>query len=419
MYLLDLSHTIISGSLPENINDMVPNLSALLLCGNNITGSIPSSLCKMPQLEVLDIANNQMTGNLPLDCWNVSKNIQVINLAFNDLSGLIPTSIGHLPFLRSLNLNDNLFSGELPMTLQNAGYLNFLDLGGNRFSGNLPLWIGKLSSLQILNLRSNKFCGTLTSELCHLNDLHILDLAQNNFSGSIPACFKNFSGMQIGGEMDIFRMHGYGGKLRQIIKGREYEYNKTLKFLVNLDLSSNVLVGEIPKELTLLLKLSGLNLSNNQLTGGIPEMIGNLKSLQSLDLSKNQLSGSIPQSISDLGLVGYLNLSFNRLSGEIPYDHPYDPSSYIGNVDLCGIPLLKECSKENPSQVGDDSQKEVSSPGDDGFYIGMGVGTMVGFWGFYGVLFFERSWRYCYFGLLENMQDRLAFAASWIWKKLV
>lgn len=79
-----------------------------------------------------------------------------------------------------------------------------------------------------------------------------------------------------------------------VTKGRELEYGSTLIF-INIDLSGNSLMGEIPDELTRLVRLGTLNLSMNHLTGNVPENIGNLRWLETLDLSKNSLSRYIPE----------------------------------------------------------------------------------------------------------------------------
>ncbi|KAE9444874.1 hypothetical protein C3L33_23228, partial [Rhododendron williamsianum] len=88
----------------------------------------------------------------------------------------------------------------------------------------------------------------------------------------------------------------YKDKIPLMIKGRELEYTKILKFVTSIDLSSNGITGEIPEGLTNLFGLLNLNLSGNHLTGRIPEKIGDLKQLESLDLSRNKLFGSIPHS---------------------------------------------------------------------------------------------------------------------------
>jgi hypothetical protein len=59
----------------------------------------------------------------------------------------------------------------------------------------------------------------------------------------------------------------------QVVKGMELDYTKNLKFVVNMDLSQNNLVGFIPNEITWLTR-HGLNFSKNQLKGEIPQLIG-------------------------------------------------------------------------------------------------------------------------------------------------
>ncbi|XP_022922182.1 MDIS1-interacting receptor like kinase 2-like [Cucurbita moschata] len=122
--------------------------------------------------------------------------------------------------------------------------------------------------------------------------------------------------------------------------------------MVNIDLYQNYLVGSIPSEITMLKKLIGLNLSHDNLTGIIPAEIGEVESLESLDLSFNQLSGPIPRSISRLNSLGVLKLSHNNLSEEIPREGHLstsnEASSFGNNPNLCGDPLPKKCTIENP-----------------------------------------------------------------------
>ncbi|KAK4487064.1 hypothetical protein RD792_006379 [Penstemon davidsonii] len=136
----------------------------------------------------------------------------------------------------------------------------------------------------------------------------------------------------------------------EVLKGLELEYSFGIsRFLVNLDVSNNNLVGKIPWELTRLSGLIGLNLSHNHLVGEIPEIIGDKKSVESLDLSNNNLSGTIPSSLSDLSSISHLNLSNNNLSGKIPTGRQLQtldyPSIYEGNPRLCGAPLPKKCEE--------------------------------------------------------------------------
>ncbi|CAN6372471.1 unnamed protein product [Urochloa humidicola] len=91
-----------------------------------------------------------------------------------------------------------------------------------------------------------------------------------------------------------------------------------LKNLVNLSLHINGLSGDIPHSLTYLPSIKYLSLSNNRLSGDIPPGLGNLSNLWALDLDENMLSGSIPSSLGLLSQLSQLILGYNNLSGLIP-----------------------------------------------------------------------------------------------------
>ncbi|XP_041006090.1 receptor-like protein EIX2 [Juglans microcarpa x Juglans regia] len=410
---LDLTDNLISGPIPLDIGNMTPTLDNLLLSGNQITGSIPESLCKINTLRVLDLSKNRLYGDIP-DCWSDFKILVVLDFSANNFSGVIPISLGNATSLKSLHLSNNTLQGELPSSLRNCTSMVILDSGENGLSGKIPRWIGEnMLSLEILRLRSNKFDGTIPLEICRLAELQVLDLAHNNLSGTIPTCFGNLRGMTTGvrtSDIGIYLWSTtYGENMVQFMKGRQLEYTKTLKYLINMDLSSNTLMGTIPEELAILIRLRGLNLSNNQLTGNMPAMIGNIRSLESLDLSRNQLSGSIPLSMSALPSLSHLNLSYNDLSGRIPSGNQLqtldDPSIYIGNSELCGFPLPKCASNEPPP-----SPKEVEDEGNGSemkwFYISMSAGYVTGLWGVLGVMLYKKNWRDAYFNFVDDVKEK-------------
>ncbi|XXG85218.1 hypothetical protein AAC387_Pa11g0339 [Persea americana] len=417
------SRSCLSGAIFTSIGEMMPKLMHLSISSNYINGTIPLSICKMKFLTNLYLSKNRLTAEIP-QCFGDLDLLRVMDLRNNSLYGDLPSSLGHLSRLRSLHLSNNVLSGELPPSLGNLTNLITLDLGENGFLGKIPTWIGELTSLGFLVLRSNKFAGGIPPQLSQLSNLQLLDLALNNLSGTIPTSFGNFSAMAVTDRKnDQYVLNdtvfGYEESIWVHWKGRQSEYTHTVSLVMNIDLSSNNLSGEIPKEITILYGLQSLNLSRNHLIGNIPEKIGNLRWIESLDLSRNQLSGVIPQSLSNLTSLNHLNLSYNNLSGRIPsgnqLDTLDDSSIYIGNHDLCGTPLPKNCPRNekshDPELVGDKEEDEKGIE-IELFFITMGPGFVVGFWIVCGPLLFKKSWRIAYYLFFDKIKDWLYVIAA-------
>ncbi|KAI7747729.1 hypothetical protein M8C21_024745, partial [Ambrosia artemisiifolia] len=304
--VLDLSHNKLTGLLTNLplVYKVRYELGGILLLQNNLfRGLIPKWLCKRIDLHVLDLSRNKLTGKIPKCLWNLS--LDAMLLSSNKLYGVLPSSLGRIdPSLKWLQLNDNNLYGELPHDFGYFINLEVLDLGENKISGNIPEWIGEnVTMLGALRLHKNNFTGIIPHSLCKSHQLQILDLAHNNLTGSIPHCFGELDGMK---EKSFHGFHmllfGYGNMM-QVLRGVALDYTNTVGFVINMDLSSNKLVGEIPEPLTSLDALVGLNLSYNHFSGVIPKSIGNMKSLNSLDLSTNKLNGTIPPSMAALNFL--------------------------------------------------------------------------------------------------------------------
>jgi hypothetical protein len=191
--------------------------------------------------------------------------------------------------------------------------------------------------------------------------------------------------------------------------------------MVNLDLSSNNLTGEIPEEIATLVALKSLNLSWNTFSGTIPEKIGALVQVESLDLSHNELSGEIPTSVSALTSLSRFNLSYNNLTGVVPSGNQLqtleDPSYiYIGNPGLCGPPLPRNCSQLKPIP----STQEHHEDGRDvvSFFIAMGSGYVIAIWVVFFTFLFKRKWRVSWFSHCDSVYDRVYVLVAVAWASL-
>ncbi|XP_039135859.1 receptor-like protein EIX2 [Dioscorea cayenensis subsp. rotundata] len=418
---LNLSSNLLSGNIPSdlgNFGGISPQLTSLSLSSNNLIGSIPNSLCNFKYLVLLELSNNHFEGAIP-NCWNNLTSLQYLNLANNSLASEVPNSLINSSLsLQVLHLSNNQLHGEFPSFLKKCTSMTTLIFDNNNFSGEIPNWVGEtMTSLMILTLKENNFSGNLPL-LSNLTSLHFLDLSHNSFVGSIPQSYGNLTGM-INTSMNGGA--GFSSNISEVLvitmtvstKGLDLQYGVILSSFKFIDLSANKLSGQIPKEIVNLVALQNLDLSCNKLSGEIPSNIGLMQSLESLNLSRNVLIGSIPPSLSTIDFLGSLNLSHNNLSGKIPYTRHLttfnDPSMYAGNLNLCGAPLDKNCTNDEPT-----SNSQANGQEDDNndsppiwFYLGLMPGFVVGFWIVWGILLFKKEWRYLYFKYLDHMYDMM------------
>ena len=423
---IDLRSNQLEGPIPL----FLLKVSALHLYQNKFSELY--SICDITEdviLNFLDVSYNQFSGELP-DCWSHFKELRVLTMGNNKLSGKIPVSLGSLTLINTLSFANNSFVGEIPTSLKNCKELIVFDVSQNKLSGPLPTWIGgDLPYLVILSLRSNHFNGSIPSNLCDLPSLQVLDLSLNSFSENVPKCLNLLSAMKSSWSSDTTISHKYTSyplsprtvyyriyddRVLLLWKGRLSQFINNLRLVKSIDLSSNKLTGEIPREISELIGLISLNLSRNNLSGQMPSKIGQLTWLETLDLSNNHISGRIPSSLSEVARLNTLDLSNNNLSGKIPIGtqlQSFDAAVYAGNLELCGDPLPKTCPSDQeaivPGIVEAASKQEDDQEGfvTQGFYVSMAVGFATAFWAFCGALVFNKSWRNAYFNFLNDVCD--------------
>ena len=154
-----------------------------------------------------------------------------------------------------------------------------------------------------LSLPMDEWYGVILSESgCVVQ----LNLHSNQLSGNIPGDIGNLSSLT---HLYLYENNLIGSIPLEI---------GNLTGLTYLNLRNNQFSGNIPAELGNLTELTYLNMGTNNLTGSIPPELGNLVELTDLLLYANQLSGSIPLEIGNLDKVTRLYLSNNQLSGTIP-----------------------------------------------------------------------------------------------------
>ncbi|XP_013442803.3 receptor-like protein EIX1 [Medicago truncatula] len=352
---LDLSNNPFNVmSLPDF--SCFPFLETLSLRNTNVVGPFPKSFVHLSSLSSLDLGFNQLNGSQPL--FEITKlvSLKTLYLSHNNLSGPFPHTIGQLSDLNELRLSSNKLNGTINEThLSNLSELKHFDVTQNSLSFNLssnwvppfkleklhassctlgpkfPLWLKHQrwltdinisncgisdsfpkwfwnlpSSLRYLDVSHNKLNGPLPKSLQSLNvnyeDIWVWDFSFNNLNGLLPP-FPKLYALFLSNNM-------FTGTLSSFCSSSSQR-------LINLDLSSNMLVGPLPDCWEKFQSLIVLNLAENNFSGKVPKSLGALGQIESLHLNNNNFSGEIPSLILCQKLK-LIDVGDNNLQGSLP-----------------------------------------------------------------------------------------------------
>ncbi|KAF8393032.1 hypothetical protein HHK36_021273 [Tetracentron sinense] len=361
---LDLLNNDLEGGLPRSIGNLC-NLKELSLSGNKFSGKLSGFLeslfgCIESSLISLQLGRNQLSGQF-LDQLIHLKNLASLGLEGNSISGPIPVSIGRLSSLRSLYIYDNQLNGTIPESLGQLSKLEGLYISNNSFEGvvseahfanlkrlyslyassnslvmkvgsdwippfqlkyislsswqigpQFPAWLRTQKDCEILDLSGTRISDTIPNWFWNLSSqIGYLNLSHNQIYGEIPSSVK-FGGNYLSG-LDLSN-NFFSGSISLFLCHKTDKPN-SLKFL---DLTGNLLSGDIPDCWMNWQALKVVKLGNNNLTGDLPSSIGSLSSLQSLHLRNNSLFGELPTSLQNCKELSTIDLSGNKFSGNIP-----------------------------------------------------------------------------------------------------
>ncbi|TYI85185.1 hypothetical protein E1A91_D05G422400v1, partial [Gossypium mustelinum] len=360
LLVLDAAENQLSGNLPPEIGCTCPNLEAIFIGLNQLTGEILRSISNISSLELFDIALNGFTGSVLENMGNlrnllvltISGNylgsgkpgdlsflsslsncsrLQSLSINYNHLYGVIPDSIANFSiWLEELLMGDNQIFVRIPHGIGNLINLDFMEMKGTFIAGEIPISIGNLQNLEGLYLGFNHLSGKIPSSIGNLSRLSDLDLSNNKFAGAIPLSLKQCTNLQ---KLDLSTNNLNGSIPYQLFGAFErlihlnLSHNsftdslpsdmRSMKNLVEFYFHNNNFHGEIPMTLGESLELTTLFMQKNSFHGTIPQSFASLRSLENLDLSNNNFSGTIPPELQKLPFLVRLNLSFNQLEGEV------------------------------------------------------------------------------------------------------
>ncbi|XVF78913.1 hypothetical protein PTKIN_Ptkin14bG0176200 [Pterospermum kingtungense] len=416
---LDLHHNLIHGPILFSFSNF-KQLKSLDLSGNNLAGQISDSFGNLTELFKLFLRNNEFSGLFPFSAFNLTQ-IESLDFSKNKLDGPLPNHVCGLFQLRELYLDSNFLSGKIPSWLFSLPSLVRLGLGNNKLTGSVPS-VSIFVNLTDLDLSSNKLNGlfdlssfnkleflslsntslalssasrsngnysfptrlSLYLSCCNLSDfpdvvrnlqgLFNLDLSYNRIGMIEADTFSKLENLQYldlsnNSPLSVSNKSNVSLVLPHLRKLNLSSCNisevpiflTTQDSLMDLDLSNNLIQGQISKEkiewgknlafidleknyLTVpeyyqWKNVEVLNLrsnllegqllvpphsvqffliSDNKLTGEIPSSICNLGSLEVLDLSNNNMSGAIPECLGKLLHLSVMDLQMNHFHGNIP-----------------------------------------------------------------------------------------------------
>ncbi|KAL3526595.1 hypothetical protein ACH5RR_011251 [Cinchona calisaya] len=167
---------------------------------NQLSGLFPGNLfekCGELSGMIVNVSNNRFSGKIPAYIDTACRSLKLMDASGNQIAGTIPSTIGNLASLVALNLSWNLLQGPIPSSLGQLKDLKFLSLAGNNLSGPIPTSLGQLHYLEVFQLSSNSLTGEIPKDLANLRNLTALLLNNNKLSGQIPPELANVATLSI------------------------------------------------------------------------------------------------------------------------------------------------------------------------------------------------------------------------------
>ena len=200
---LYVSGVPLTGLLP---NTLPPNLTHLVLPGNNITGHFFQNIPKTHHLDVLNVANNQLTGDIPGELLSyLPSMIDLSQNKFSSINNGKPLSVKlnrsvksfvSLAGNRNLTINISSFMELFSRMSEFDTSLSVLNLSFCDIESPLPGILLYFKEMSTCDLRGNKFYGAIPAFMGDFSYLTYFDISSNNLSGSLPAGVQNLISLQ-------------------------------------------------------------------------------------------------------------------------------------------------------------------------------------------------------------------------------
>ncbi|KAH8481094.1 hypothetical protein H0E87_031137, partial [Populus deltoides] len=288
-------------------------------------------LCNNTKLPLKPDADNEVVCNCSFPGGTC--HVVAIYLKRQDLNGSLPKAIEKLPHLKHLDLWANYLSGNIPPEWANTT-LELLSIGVNRLTGKIPGYLGRITTLRSLNIQNNMFSGTVPPELGGLVNLENLTLSANYLTGELPQALTNLNGLK---ELRLSSNN---------FTGRIPDFIQRWKQLDTLEIQSGGFTGPIPSSISVLTSLTDLKISNLLGDGSDFPNLESIAGIKYLYLTWNMFTGPIPDWINERDARYGIDLSYNNFTSEAKYRETLNlfKSTWGGNYSK-PVEFLIVCSE--------------------------------------------------------------------------
>ncbi|KAL7129406.1 hypothetical protein ABFS83_13G064100 [Erythranthe nasuta] len=281
-------------------NNTVCHVVSIILKAQNLQGTVPRELVRLPFLKEIDLTRNYLNGTIPPE-WG-SMNLVNISLLGNRVTGPIPKALANISTLANLTVEYNQLTGTIPPEFGDLPQIEKLFFTSNNLTGEIPATLAKLTTLKDFRVSDNNFNGSIPDFVQNWTNLEKLVIQGSGLSGPIPSGIASLTKLT---DVRISDLNGNESTFPDLSK------NKNLKTLI---LRSCNLIGELPSYIGRLTSLKALDLSFNKLSGPIPDSFAGLTKTSTLYLTGNSLTGPLPDWMLKDG--DKIDLSYNNLTYE-------------------------------------------------------------------------------------------------------
>ncbi|KAK4374157.1 hypothetical protein RND71_004834 [Anisodus tanguticus] len=336
---INLDSQSLSGSLPSDLNQL-SNLNILSVQKNSLSGTLPS-FANMTTLTEIYLDNNRFTSipqdfllgvtslitfsiseNGNLSPWQIpsyltdSVNLGYVYASNASIYGVIPDIFVAFPNLQDLRLSYNNFTGSLPGSFGGSEIRNlWLNNQFKGLSGSIDV-INNMAQLSQVWLHANSFTGPIP-DLSKCEEIFDLQLRDNQFTGVIPDSVMSLPKL-LNISLQNNKLQGPKPEFRKEVK---VEIGSTNSFCLDTP-------GPCDPQVTTLLAVAGgfgypafladSWKGNDACNGWLHISCAGKKNVDVVTFGKQKLSGFISPAFANLTSLRNLLLNDNNLTGSIP-----------------------------------------------------------------------------------------------------